>query len=191
MIRVVQAVHGAFFNKNRTVRKLVTIPKIEFVKLFLFKSIFLFYLIVLPVMLGVSWIIACSAFLIMLFAASIFALIVLLSPHANTEAEFPAISESNKLPDSWMLHMLQTTNDITEDNWFTRFFMGCFNYHVMHHLFPHVNHAYYPEITDLLKKYAQQYDLPYRQYSLWTSLKNHYNLLRKNSKPPPFFEDTM
>lgn len=181
-----------FFNKKKPVHKLIRIPFIEYVKLFLFKALFLFYLVVLPkVILDISWLAAVTAFLIMLFTASILALVVLLSPHANTESEFPLANENNQLPHSWMMHMMLTTNDVQEDNWFTRFFMGCFNYHVVHHLFPHIHHSFYPEITALLKNYAQKYELPYRQYPLLVSLKNHYRLLRQNRMPENIFEETM
>jgi len=181
-----------FFNKKKTVRKLIEIPKIEYVKLFIFKGIFLFYMIVLPKMiLGVSWTVALIAFAIMLFTASIASLMVLLSPHANTESSFPLPNEDNRFQHSWMMHMLMTTNDITHDNWFTRFFMGCFNYHVVHHLFPNVNHAYYPEITAILKQKAKQYNLPYREYPLTTSLRNHYRLLKSNRQVENIFEETM
>jgi linoleoyl-CoA desaturase len=116
---------------------------------------------------------------------------VLLSPHANTSSHFPLPDEKNTLPHDWMLHMLYTTNDVTNDNWFIRFFMGCFNYHVAHHLFPNVNHIYYPEVTGLLKRYAERYDLPYRQYSLVASLGKHYRLLKENGVMENIFEETM
>jgi linoleoyl-CoA desaturase len=132
-----------------------------------------------------------SGFLLMLFTASIFSLMVLLSPHANTSSEFPLPNDENALPHSWMMHMLTTTNDVTHDNWFTRFFMGCFNFHVVHHLFPNVNHVYYPEVTGLLKEYAEKYNLPYRQYSLGISLSKHYQLLKENGVTENIFEETM
>jgi linoleoyl-CoA desaturase len=78
------------------------------------------------------------------------------------------------------MHMLNTTNDVKEDNWFTRFFMGCFNYHVVHHLFPNVNHVYYPEITARLQYYANTYNLPYRKYPLVQALRNHFVLIKHN-----------
>jgi linoleoyl-CoA desaturase len=181
-----------FFNKKRSVRKLIGFSKTEYVKLFLFKAFFLFYILVLPVMvLPIGWGNAVTGFVIMLFTASIVSLMVLLSPHANIESEFPLPDEDNRLPYSWMMHMLKTTNDVTHDNWFTRIFMGCFNYHVVHHLFPNVNHIYYPEITRLLKEYALKYNLPYRECSLIYSLKNHYRLLKQNRMPENIFEETM
>jgi linoleoyl-CoA desaturase len=181
-----------FFNKKKTVRKLIDIPWPEYLKLFAFKALFFFYMIILPkLVLPVSWGIIIGAFAVMLFTASIASLMVLLSPHANTESSFPLPDEENKFQHSWMMHMLMTTNDITHDNWFTRFFMGCFNYHVVHHLFPNVNHVYYPEITTLLKEQANKFNLPYRQYSLLHSLKNHYRLLKNNGEVENIFEETM
>lgn len=181
-----------FFNKKRTVWKLTTIPKTEYVKLFLFKAFFLFYLVVLPAwLLPVGWAKVIAGFLVMMFTASVFSLIVLLSPHANTSSEFPLPDEKNQLPHNWMMHMLTTTNDVQSDNWFTRFCMGCFNYHVVHHLFPNVNHVYYPEVTNLLKEYAARYNLPYKSFSLTTSLKNHYLLLKRNGATEDIFEETM
>lgn len=181
-----------FFNKKKTIWKLVSIPRVEYVKLFAFKAFFLFYLIVLPkLVLDVSWWQVITGFVIMLFTASVFSLMVLLSPHANTGSEFPVPDGANSLPHNWMMHMLTTTNDVTNDNWFIRFFMGCFNYHVAHHLFPNVNHIYYPEVTRLLKKYAEKYNLPYRQYSLGDSLNKHYQLLKTNGVTEDIFEETM
>jgi linoleoyl-CoA desaturase len=181
-----------FFNKRKTIWKLVTIPRSEYVKLFFFKAFFLFYLVLLPkLVLGVAWTQVIAGFLVMLFTASVFSLMVLLSPHANTDSVFPLPGEDNQMPHSWMMHMLVTTNDITHDNWFTRFFMGCFNFHVVHHLFPNINHIYYPEVTALLKQYVARYNWPYREYSLGTSLGKHYRLLKENGVTEDIFEETM
>lgn len=181
-----------FFNKKRTIWKLITIPRIEYIKLFVFKAFFIFYLIVAPrLVLHVSWLMVIAGFALMLFTASIFSLMVLLSPHANDSSEFPLPNEENSLPYNWMMHMLYTTNDVSHDNWFVRFFMGCFNYHVVHHLFPNVNHIYYPEVTELLKEYAEKYNWPYRQYSLAVSLGKHYRLLKENGVTENIFDETM
>ena len=180
-----------FFNNKRTARKLMNIPLVEYIKLFFFKILFLFLMIVLPkIILGISWIAVIVAFAIMLFTASCFSLLVLLSPHENIHSQFPTVDD-DRLPDSWMMHMMKTTNDITNDNWFIRFFMGCFNYHVAHHLFPNVNHVYYPTITGMVKEYSVKHRLPYRQFSLWSSLRNHYLLLKHNRQPENIFEETM
>ncbi len=181
-----------FFSTRRTVRKLVDIPAREYVRLLFFKAFFLFYLIVLPIwVLGLAWWQVIAAFGLMLFTASIFSLMVLLSPHANTGADFPLPDNNNRLPYDWMMHMLKTTNDVSHNNWCTRYLMGCFNFHVAHHLFPHVNHVFYPEITQRLQQYAEEHHLPYRSCSLYQSLKSHYQLLKQNRMPENLFEETM
>jgi linoleoyl-CoA desaturase len=142
--------------------------------------------------LGISWGQAIGGFVLMVFTASIFALAVLLPPHANIKSEFPLPDEKNTLPDNWFMHMLNTTNDVEEDNWFTRFFMGSFNYHVVHHLFPNVNHVYYPEITKKLEEYSATYKLPYRRMPLLTALKNHFILIKRNGTSDfNIWEETM
>jgi len=181
-----------FFNKKQIVWKAVNIPTVEYIKLFLFKSFFIIYTVVLPkIILNISWAQAITAFLLMLFTASIISLMVLLSPHASTESEFPLPDEAGKMPTPWFIHQLSCTNDVEEDNWFIRFFMGCFNYHIAHHLFPSVNHVYYPEVTRIIQRFAERNNLPYRQFPLITSLKNHYVLLKNNAFHENIFEETM
>ena len=181
-----------FFNRKRLVWKVTSIPKIEFVKLFLFKAAFLFYTIFLPALiLHVEWSQAIIAFLIMMFTASIVSLLVLLSPHASTESEFPMPDENGVMPTGWFRHQLSCTNDVKEDNWFIRFFMGCFNYHIAHHLFPSINHVYYPEVTQVIRAFAEKNNLPYRQFPLVASLRNHYELLRTNAFHENIFDETM
>jgi len=180
-----------FLSNKRTVKKLANIPVVEYIKLFFFKTLFFFYMLVIPVMMGISFIMVLLAFIIMLFTASVFALIVLLPPHANVGSDFPAADENGRLPHDWFMHMLKTTNDVDGTNWFTRFVMGNYNFHIVHHLFPNVHHSYYPEITQELKILSHKYNLPYRSYSLTGALKNHYLLLKQNSADFNIWEEDM
>lgn len=181
-----------FFDKSRTVQKLVHVPKVEYIKLFIFKTLFFSYTIIIPkIVLGISWASMFLAFTIMIFTASVLALIVLLPPHANTESIFPVADKENHLPYNWFMHMLKTTNDINGTNWFTRFVMGNYNFHIVHHLFPNMHHAFYPEITDRLRILCTENNLPYRTYSLGQALKNHYKLLKQNSIDMDLWEEDM
>lgn len=182
-----------FFGKDRLVWKVNQhIPTLEYVKLIVFKAFFLIYTIVIPeVVLDINWITMITAFVIMMFTASSTSLLVLLSPHATPESEFPLPDEKGVLPDSWFMHQLATTNDVSSNSWFVRFFMGSFNYHIAHHLFPHINHVYYPEVTAVIAAFAREHQLPYRSFTLSHSLLNHYHLLKINACPDNIFEETM
>ena len=179
---------NSFIWKARHVR----IPAVEYVKLFVFKTIFPGYTVVVPkVLLGLGWITSIGAFLVMLFSASVFSLLILLSPHANVENSFPLPDGAGHLPYPWFEHQLRHTNDVTEDNWFTRFCLGCFNYHVAHHLFPGINHVFAPEVTAILREEAGAHGLRYRAFPLGKTLRDHYRLLKRNGVEEDFFEEVM
>ncbi len=177
---------------SRPVRKVVEIPRVQYVKLFAFKAVFFTYTIALPkFVLGLTWVTALGAFLAMMFTASIFSLLILLSPHANTSNEFPLPDPDNTLPYPWFEHQLRHTNDVVENNWFTRFVLGNFNFHVAHHLFPSINHVFYPEVTEILREVALAHGLPYRAFPLRKTLVDHYKLLKRNGTQEYIFEEVM
>lgn len=181
-----------FFGKDRTVHKVTRIPKKEYVKLFFFKILFFTFILVIPkLVLEVSWGMVVLGFMLFMFTASITSLIVLLSPHASIESDFPEIDESGNISHTWFMHQLVCTNDVSNDNFFTRFFMASFNYHIAHHLFPYIHHVYYPEVSRIIEEFSAKYGLPYRKESLKRSLLNHLALLKKNSRHENIFEETM
>lgn len=181
-----------FFSKKAIIRRVVKIPFIEYVNLFFFKIFYFFYLIVIPkLVLGTSWTSVLLGFSLMILTASLLSLIVLLSPHANIDSEFPQQDESGLLPYSWMEHQLRCTNDVTNNSRIIGFLMGNFNYHIAHHLFPNFNHIHYPSITRAIVRFAEEHNLPYRRHSLWESLRNHYKLLKINAQTENIFEETM
>lgn len=181
-----------YFFKSRAVHRVARIPRNEYVKLFLFKALFFGYIIVIPkFVLDVSWALALVGFGSFMLTASILSLVVLLSPHASIHSEFPQRNPEGELPHTWFMHQLICTNDVSNDNFFIRFFMASFNYHIAHHLFPYVHHSYYPEITHLIAHFSVKHGLPYRKHSLRKSLLNHYALLKRNASVENIFEETM
>ena len=69
--------------------------------------------------------------------------------------------------------------------------MANFNFHIAHHLFPNISFVYAPEVTKIIKNYAEEHDLPYKSYSLTTALKYHYRLIKSNSITFDLFEENM
>lgn len=181
-----------FFDRGRTVHRVVNIPVKEYIKLLFFKSLFLGYIIVVPkFVLDVSWGMVLEGFILFMLTASITSLIVLLSPHASIESDFPQLDKAGQMPHTWFMHQLVCTNDVSNDNVFTRFFMASFNYHIAHHLFPYVHHIYYPEVSQIIQKFSVDHHHPYRKHNLKTSLLNHFSLLKQNSRQENIFEETM
>lgn len=171
-----------FFSKDRIIKKVVDIPRIEFVKLVLFKSFYFFMIVALPVLLfHVPLWKALLGLLVLTMAGSLLAMVILLTPHVNVDNEFPRLETGNQLNTSWFRHQLQTANDISNYNWWTRNVMANFNFHLIHHLFPNISHVYAPEATEVLIQFCREHGLSYKSYPISRSLKKHYQLIKNNA----------
>lgn len=180
-----------FFLKKRMIKKVCKIPKIEYCKLFFFKTLFIFYMVVIPVILGFNPLVVFGALFTMFATGSVFALLALLTPHVNDKSKFPLPNENGKLNVSWFGHQFNTTNDVSQSNWFTRHIMGNFNFHLSHHLFPDINSVYAPEVTSEIRRYANENGFEYRSYKLLEALYYHYKLIKANAVVDDFFEEDM
>ena len=181
-----------FFNGDRIVRKAVTIPKIEYVKLFVSKILYIGYMLALPMLiLPVAWYWVFLAFLAMHFVTSGMGLVALLSTHAGEHAIWTYPEPDGRVKNTWAYHQMLSTNDFAPENKLINFTYGCFNHHVAHHLFPTVSHVHYPAITRIIRDFAQENNLPYRCYNVPEAITSHFKLLRNNALHESVFEETM
>lgn len=180
-----------FFDKSRTIRKHCEIPLKEYFKLIFFKLFFVAYVIVFPILLGGAIGNVLLSTLLLLVAGSIVAMIFLLPPHANIGNDFPLPNEEGVLNHSWLQHQFSTTNDLKLSNWFTKYFMANFNFHLSHHMFPSINSIYAPEVTACIKAFATRYNFQYKSHGLWQALKMHYYQLKENGIQFNIFEEDM
>ncbi|WP_206609840.1 fatty acid desaturase family protein [Paracnuella aquatica] len=181
-----------FYNAGTIVRKLGAPPLVEHFKLFFFKLFFVFYLFVVPLWLTpFNWQQIAAAFLLMLFVAGLFALLVLIPPHVNTSNLFPETDSNLELQQSWFMHQMLTTNDVVGDNWFSRHVLGNYNYHIAHHLFPNISYVYAKEVTAEIQSFCAAKGIPYRSYPLMYTFVQHYRLIRRNGKALELLEDDL
>lgn len=170
--------------RDNYLKRVATIPKIEYFKLFLAKLFNLFYLVFIPILvLNHPWYIILSAWLCMHIAASSLGVIPLISTHVDEAAEFPLPPTDGRMNTTWALHQMTVTKDFSADSKLANFLFGGFTHHVAHHLFPGVAHTYYPKITPIIRRYAQEYQLPYTCYPAYKAVKSHYYLLKNSGKP--------
>ncbi|WP_349630835.1 fatty acid desaturase [Aquiflexum sp. TKW24L] len=168
------------------------IPFREYIKLLSFKILFVGYVFVIPIYYTPFSIFqVILAGLMMFLVAGIFALFVLLPPHVNINNQFPMVGIKHTLPNSWLKHQLLTTNDLLEQNWFTRYAMANFNFHIAHHLFPNVSYLYAQEVTAEIEKFCLEQGLGYKSISIWKSLRDHYRLIKSNRVETPIWEENM
>jgi linoleoyl-CoA desaturase len=170
-----------FGTKDNYVKRILTIPRVEYVKLFAAKLFNLIYLVIIPILvLNHPWYIIFAAWITMHISASLLGVIALISTHVDENAIFPMPPEDGKLNITWALHQMSVTKDFSADSKLANFLFGGFTHHVAHHLFPGVAHTYYPKITPIIRRYANEYNLPYTCYPVYQAIKSHYYLLKKN-----------
>ncbi len=173
-----------FGTKDNYVKRILTIPRKEYIKLFAAKLFNIFYLIIIPAfLLNHPWYIIVAGWIVMHISASLLGVIALISTHVDEEAIFPMPPSDGKMLNTWAVHQMTVTKDFSADCRVANFLFGGFTHHVAHHLFPGVAHTYYPRITPIIRRYAQEYNLPYTCYPFYDAIKSHYFLLKKSGKP--------
>lgn len=82
----------------------------------------------------------------------------------------------------WAKHQILTTTDYCPDSIIFKILSVNLNYQIVHHLFPSINPAHYPEIRKILIPIAKKHNIDYEGRSSLTFtevLKNYYNWIYK------------
>ena len=100
--------------------------------------------------------------------------------HVVEEAHFPIPDNEGHIEDTWAVTQMRTTVDFGRKSPITSFITGGLNFQVEHHLFPKICHIHYPEVSEIVKKTAEEYEVPYNELpSFWAALKSHVRFLKK------------
>ncbi|WP_299209133.1 acyl-CoA desaturase [uncultured Dokdonia sp.] len=155
-------------------------PKGTFQKIVLFKCLYIGFILYVPFfVLGFSYIIVLGFFVMNIFSGMIIS-IALVSTHVGDHHEFPTPNAEGNFDHSWSTHQIITTSDFCTKNKIANFFFGGFNHHVIHHLFPEINHIHYVNMTPILKKTAKDFQVNYRsEENLFRVFKSHIKLLKR------------
>lgn len=89
--------------------------------------------------------------------------------------------------DDWLLRQTATTANFST-GWFGHWLCGGLEYQVEHHLFPKVNHAYYPQLAPMVQELCRQRGLPYITYSWDHAMWKVYSVLATPKRLEPDLE---
>lgn len=156
----------------------------EFVLLFFWKIVYISLLIVSPIVYGFDLSNVLLAFFIMHICLSLFFIHVLIATHLCMETQFPQTDENGNLPGDYYAHQLATSLDYAPTNKLYNFFLGGFNSHAAHHLYPKLPHTTYPEISVLIKKKAKEFNVPYNELNIIDAIRSHYKFLKVMGNSP-------
>lgn len=153
----------------------------EWVKLIYTKVLYFSLFIVLPqVFLEVSWFVPLIGFVVMHAIAGFVLSFVFQLAHVVDHVDAVTMPSGEKpMDDEFMEHQLKTTSDFARRSKIVGWFVGGLNFQVEHHLFPHICHIHYPAISEIVKKTAKEFGLPYNEHkTLGAAIKGHLRSLK-------------
>ena len=81
--------------------------------------------------------------------------------HINEGCEFLDETHRKKESNNWAEMQVRTSINWSLDSFFWTHFSGGLNHQIEHHLFPGICHVHYAGISNIVKRVANDYDLPY------------------------------
>ena len=148
----------------------------EFRIMFLSKTFYWFYALVIPMLVLdlPIWQILLG-FVAYQFTIGLYLSVVFQLAHVIENMDFP-----EGLKKDWMIHQLTTTSDFNPRNKFVAWMTGGLNNQVIHHLFPHISRVHYAKVNEIMTNYLAKHNLPYHSWPSFTSaLVSHYRMVKK------------
>ena len=168
------------FRKSARTINLGKIPNKEIAILVVNKLLYLTYMVVIPVIvLPFGLVPVLIAFILNHFMVSLVFCGVLGCSHLADETYHYTEADESRVDDSWATLQLRTSLDYNADSPLANFFLGGFNAHTLHHLFPNICHIHYLKMVPILRQTAKEYGLTYNEAPYSHAIRSHFKFLRK------------
>lgn len=174
-----------FLQSNLGPYKDKTHPVSEWIALIVTKIVYYSYMLIIPYMLlSITWWQLLIGFLVIHFTAGIILGIIFQLAHVVEGTEHPAENEEGDIENLWVIHQMETTSNFAHENKLLCWYIGGLNYQIEHHLFPKICSIHYPNISPIVRRVAEKYDIPYNYHdTLKQAIGSHYRTLKKFGKP--------
>jgi linoleoyl-CoA desaturase len=148
---------------------------------FTFKIINILVFIVTPlIVMTAPWWQILMGYLALQFVGGFTVSLIFQLAHLVEDVSFPLPNEQLVIPEYWGVHEMMTTSNFASNNRFLNVVLGGLNFQVEHHLFPHVSHSHYRDISPIVKATASEYSLPYHECPTFReAVASHYRHLTK------------
>ena len=169
------------YHKGGVLKKLKRNATQEFTRLIGLKVVYLFFMLVLPVLLTpLLWWQVLIGFLVMHFFAGFILATIFQLAHIVEGAEHPVPNAEGNIENEWAIHQLSTTANFARNNRILNWYIGGLNYQIEHHLFPNISHVHYREISKIVEKTAAEFKLPYNvKPTIGDAFVSHMRILRR------------
>lgn len=145
------------------------------------KSIYLTVTLIIPIVILpiAGWQVFLSFFVMHYISGLIFAYIFQ-PAHILEEVDFYKLDENGSVENNWAIHEMRTTANYANGSTIFAWFIGGLNHQIEHHLFPHVCHVHYKEISKIVQATAEQYDVPYHSHkTFFDAVKSHLSVMHQ------------
>lgn len=168
------------YKKMGLYKQLKTTYKKEMWLIIITRVIYFIYMVAIPlIFMDIAWWQLAIGFLLIHFVAGLTLALIFQLAHVMEETDFP-LPENGSLPNQWAVHQLNTTLNFANGNRVFSWLIGGLNFQVEHHLFPNICHVHYRKIAPIVKKTAEEYNLPYYSIdSFFTALGSHGRMIYK------------
>ena len=158
-----------------------THPKSEYFILFFSKLVYYTLFLVLPLLLlNMPWWLILIGFISMHFVEGFTLATIITLSHVVEGTQFPKPNQNGIIDNVWAVHQLHTTTNYAINNPIVTFFCGGLNFHIEHHLFPHICHVHHPALSKIVKKTAKEYGIPYMELpTVASAMISHLKFLKK------------
>ena len=148
-------------------------------KLVLTKILYHVLFIAIPLItLPIPWYLTLLFFIIMHFIAGVLLATIFQTDHIMPNSEYPLPDKEGNMENNWLVHQLLVTSDYATNNKLLTWLLGGLNYHAVHHLFPHISHVHYPQISPIIKEVTEKHGITYReQPSFIKAISQHAKML--------------
>ena len=143
----------------------------------------LYYVIFLvaPLILSpVAWYVTLLGFITMHYIAGVILGLIFQPAHVVPSADYPLPDESGNIKADWAVsQLINTANFAPKSSWFS-WYVGGLNFQIEHHLFPNICHIHYKKLSKIVKKTADEFNLPYVSEKSWAAaISSHAKMLKK------------
>lgn len=155
-------------------------PTVEYFRLFGFKAVYYTLFLIIPLMvIELPWYWILFGFVILHLVEGITLALIFQLAHVVEGTEFPEPDENGKMADNWAALQMRSTSDFATGYPIINFLFGGLNFQVEHHLFPKVCHTHYTKLAPIVKKTAEEFDLPYHSHKTFLgAIRSHIHMLK-------------
>ena len=161
-----------------------SLPRYEMIRMFVYKAIYYAMFVVLPYfVIDLPWHYIFFGFLFSHLVEGFSIAVIFVLAHVVEGTTYPTPNEQGKIEMTWAELQMYTTSNFAIKNRVVNYLFGGLNFQIEHHLFPRISHVHYPKITEIVRKTALEYNLPYLvQDTFFGAVASHTRVLKSLGK---------